>query len=343
MERFRKDASWPAQPEALVHCYDERLPQKTVVNNGEVFPTEHTAGDKPPLVTVVPWVLYDSREFAEAFRVADRIFRDTLPMVRAAKWFVSRPKIEIVDKYALAEPLLGHVTYLLRKANLIHTSSSEWTVNVQLSHLDFPEPTLEELFVKRPTDYSSSGAQALMSLEPYSDTPQKRLTNWVFVGSTWADLGHEFRPKVLEALLSQRMLPLGMENWSAVGRPSIERSMQEVAEANLSLFVLGERYGSRPYPNDPRSFTEVEYDAACARGIEVIAFLSEDDTPWGTNVLDPSHARRQKAFRARVLKERHVRRFRTPADLFGAVIAALVHWERGASAPASGPPVLRKI
>jgi hypothetical protein len=344
MGHFATDAMWPTHAETVVHCYDEHLSQKTFTGNSEVFPTEQSGSGAASLITVPSWVLFDSGEFTSAFALADRIFRDTLPMVRAEKSSVSRPKSEIIKTYALSEPLLGQITYLLRREHFIHDpSSSEWTLNVQLHHLDFPEPTLEDLFVKRPTDYSFPGGRTIMSPDSDSGAPGKRLTDWVFVGSTWADLGDDYRPKVLEALLSQRMLPLGMENWSAVGQPSIQRSMQEVAEATLALFVLGERYGSRPYPKDPRSFTEIEYDAACARRIEVIAFLSEDDTPWNTKVLDPPQAKRQKAFRARVLKERHVRRFRTPADLFGAVIAALVHWERGGSAQPVTPIFSDKV
>ena len=336
MERFEKDGTWPSHSETTIRSYDQRVPQATFTSSSDVFQNEQR-GEVPAQMTLVPWVLYDSGKFREAFELADRIFRDTLEAVREAKAPVSRLRADLVEKYHPAPSLLNQVAFILRRANLVHDSNpGEWSFNLQLHHLDFPLPTLEEMFVKRPTDYSAGRDTVTFSVERDEDIPQKKLTDWVFVGSTWADLGEEFRPKVLQALLSQRMLPLGMEHWSSDSQASIERSLQEIAEANLALFILGERHGSQPYRNDPRSFTEIEYDTAVARGIDFIAFLSADDAAWRSNVLDPSQAKRQKGFRNRVLAGRHVRQFKTPSDLYGEVITALVNWQRGASAAHPG-------
>jgi hypothetical protein len=317
----------------IVHCYNSRAHQRIIQERSEVFQVEHR-GDGPPSVTLLPWVLFDDGRFEDAFALCDRIFREGLEEVRKAEKALTWTRSEIQERYSVTgDLLLAQIGYILQKANVAFDSAEGWRVSIQLSHLVFPQPSLEDVFVKRPTDYRG-GDRSSVLVSPYgfhdvSGRSGKRLTSWVFVGSTWADLGEKFRPRVLKALLSQRMLPLGMEHWSSDTRPSLDVSLQSLAQANLALFVLGERYGSPARDGDPRSFTETEYDTAVANGTDVIAFVSDDETPWPNDVLDPKNARRQKAFRAKVLSPRHVRRFRDPAELEAAVISALVDWERG--------------
>ena len=54
-----------------------------------------------------------------------------------------------------------------------------------------------------------------------------------------------------------------MEDWTA--RPDTPRATceAEIHTSDLFIGILGPCYGSSP-PNDPRSFTEIEYDTAVA-------------------------------------------------------------------------------
>jgi hypothetical protein len=66
MERFEKDGTWPSHSETIIRCYDQRVPQATFTNSSDIFQNDQR-GELPAQITLVPWVLYDSGKFREAF------------------------------------------------------------------------------------------------------------------------------------------------------------------------------------------------------------------------------------------------------------------------------------
>src|SRR3954454_11296816 len=102
----------------------------------------------------------------------------------------------------------------------------------------------------------------------------------------------------LEGLHSVRM-----EDWTARPNTPRETCEDEVRGSDLFIGILGHCYGSNP-PDDPRSFTEIEYDTAVAEDLPRLMFVATDDFPVPASLLKSQtadQAQRQEAFRKRVL------------------------------------------
>jgi Domain of unknown function (DUF4062) len=339
-EQFGKDGTWPTNPEVRVFCFDKDLDLDRIQQTQGVFVDIHR-GNQPSLMGLVPWVLQDMSVAPNAFAGAQRLYGEGLQRVRNAKGYIRMTSAEVAEFLGIegVKATMDQLRFILSQAHFTtgEREDGEWAFEMALHCLKKPLPPMDEVLLQRPVDYSVYGGQS--DVGPVvggrrRGRPSRRATHWVFVGSTWEDLGEKYRPRVLEALLHLRMLPLGMEQWSSAPHPSIERSMGEIAEATAALFVIGERWGSpaRPGTDDPRSFTETEYDEAKAKGLDVFAFVSDPKANlFAPAVLDPENANKQQAFRERVRGERHARYFLSPDQLKTEVMAALVDWERGSS------------
>ena len=68
-----------------------------------------------------------------------------------------------------------------------------------------------------------------------------------------------------------------MKYFTARDRPPAEYSLREVRRLPVSVGISGFRYGS-PVLDDPeRSYTELEFDAAAAEGLERLVFLLDEN------------------------------------------------------------------
>lgn len=144
----------------------------------------------------------------------------------------------------------------------------------------------------------------------------------VFLSSTYLDLQEE-RRGVTEQLLQLRAIPAGMELFTASGQPPwrlIERALED---SDYMVLILAGRYGSST-DDDPRSYTEREYDYAVSNGIPVLPFLHHnlDALPHGSVDIGPA-AQRRDAFWAKV-RGRHTADFWNDShDLSRKVMAAV--------------------
>src|SRR5207253_1332631 len=144
----------------------------------------------------------------------------------------------------------------------------------------------------------------------------------VFVSSTFADLKDE-RRAVIQALMEMDCIPAGMELFPAADEEQWAFIRKVIDDCDYYLVVVGGRYGT--LTAEGISYTEKEYDYACAKGIKVIAFLHErpDEIPVGRSDIDPSIREKLGAFREKLSTGRLVKFWRSPEQLPGLVALSL--------------------
>src|SRR5580700_2836524 len=101
----------------------------------------------------------------------------------------------------------------------------------------------------------------------------KKTVRTVFLSSVAQGL-EEYREAVYRAI--ERLDGyhcVRMEDFGAREIESAKFCAQRAAECDVFVGLVGQRYGSSP-PDDPRSFTEIEFDAAKARGIPCLIFAA---------------------------------------------------------------------
>lgn len=135
------------------------------------------------------------------------------------------------------------------------------------------------------------------------DFSQKRLQ--VFVSSTYTDLIKE-RQSAVEAILTARHIPAGMELFTAGDESQMEVIKQWIDESDVYLLILGGRYGSME-PISGKSYTHLEFEYALEQGKPLFScVLSESALDAkvasdGRSVLENENQHLLKAFRANVL------------------------------------------
>ena len=144
----------------------------------------------------------------------------------------------------------------------------------------------------------------------------------IFVSSTTKDL-LEARKKVCEQLLQLNIQPVSMDWYTADGRPPKKLDYDKVDSCDGFVIIVGHLYGSCP-PNEEKSFTELEYEAALASGKLIYPFLASNKFLLPPD-LQEDDATRQKsqAFRKRLEQDHGPRYFDSEKDLCLEVVAAL--------------------
>ncbi len=161
---------------------------------------------------------------------------------------------------------------------------------------------------------------------PPAVTPAPRQAYKVFVSSTFLD-NQERRRLVQEAISMAGMVWHGMEIFAASTRPTVEKCLRFVREADLLVGIIAWRYGWEPDGN--KSITEMEYDAAKER----LMFLIDPELPVNPNRdydLEGDKWEKQKkleVFKAQIRKDQMSALF-TETTLQAKVLAALNDWRR---------------
>jgi hypothetical protein len=147
------------------------------------------------------------------------------------------------------------------------------------------------------------------------------------ISSTARDLP-EHRQMAMDACQRLGFQPIMMEHLAAQDRSANDLSLGIVDEANVYLAIFAYAYGSGP-DNDARSYTEIELDRATSRGIPVIPFFADENTPWPARLVDKGDkAEKLERLKERAAKDRIVQWFKSPEDLRGIVIHALSELEK---------------
>lgn len=135
-----------------------------------------------------------------------------------------------------------------------------------------------------------------------------------------------------------------MEDFAADPRPSAEVCRERVARCDLFVGLVGPLYGSSP-DDDPRSFTEIEHDAAVEAGRPCLVFMTPEDFEYPANLAEADARRQaQASLRARLRRASTVAEFSTAEELEVKVLQAVYEWLSGRPAlPGAAPAAPRPL
>lgn len=129
----------------------------------------------------------------------------------------------------------------------------------------------------------------------------------VFISSATGALA-QYRSAAVDVCHRLGFQPVHMEEFSPERPPPVDVCRREVEACDILVLLLAHRYGSRP-EGDERSYTELEYDVACAGGLELLAFVVDPDQPWPPRDIDHDDADALDRLVARVATAHTIRRF----------------------------------
>lgn len=163
----------------------------------------------------------------------------------------------------------------------------------------------------------------------------------VFLSSVGRDL-REFREAAFRAIEGlEGYHCCRMEDFGSWDIDPDEFCRAKVGQADVFVGLLGPLYGSVT-PAGP-SYTESEFGAAIEHHKRILVFLTADDFPLPSNLIEPDDLRkRQHEFRERASQGRIVVKFSEPDELAKYVIQAIRNMEAGqAASNATSPSRLR--
>jgi len=167
----------------------------------------------------------------------------------------------------------------------------------------------------------------------------------VFVSSSFQDL-QEFRLPAIRVLRQLGHEVIAMEDFVAASEVPLKKMLEKVERCDLYVGLFAWRYGFIPKKTgkggeDPKvpeakfgetSITHYEYLHAKAKGIDRLAFLLDEQTPWPPHLIDgfstldktaPKDASAIRALRAELQLGSVVSYFSNPSDLEARVGAAV--------------------
>ncbi len=161
-------------------------------------------------------------------------------------------------------------------------------------------------------------------------------TKTVFLSSTARDLP-DHRAKVYDTIQRLGYRCVRMEDFGAIDSVPVDFCRATVRECDIFVGIVGLLYGSTP-PDDDRSFTEIEYEAAVASNRPRLMFLSPESFSLAEDLRREAEKTRdrQNHFRERIREERICDTFESSDDLARRVAEALArritHAERAEEA-----------
>lgn len=328
-DHYVASGTWPSEAAFTRFCFRADIPLDRLrssywhdVYDGSIGFTNAT-DDSP--VRVKPWVFYDLELCPEAFSAALNAFLEAVDQLAAG------PALTVtVDDGCLPANVpvpmrtLAGLTLLERHTGSKPDAQGHWSVIVQMYDLKRPLPDLDD-FIKRPEVRASARVGTRVEREP-------KPTPWAFVSSTYVDL-KKHRQATLDALLRQKVLPLGMELWTASPTTALRYCLDELALADFMILIIGDRYGS--VTSDGLSFTETEYNQAKELQLPVYVFL-----PRKLSKRAPAELR---GFAARLEEEKMVAHYTSVDDLRSKVIQAVSDAAAKARASGTVPTVLQAL
>jgi ppGpp synthetase/RelA/SpoT-type nucleotidyltranferase len=145
----------------------------------------------------------------------------------------------------------------------------------------------------------------------------------IFISSTFLDLVKE-REAVVLAIEEAECLPIRMETFGPSSEPSQNFIKGKVANADVLLLVVGNRYGAIS-ESDAISYTEIEYQQALALDLPILAFIADRSRLITANQVDHGLAHEKLNEFIKQLEKRHTVVFwRDAPELRHLVYRALV-------------------
>lgn len=144
-----------------------------------------------------------------------------------------------------------------------------------------------------------------------------------FVSSTYEDLkGH--RAHVINALRRSGVFVDPMENWTAESDEPKKFSQDRLTGCHFCVLLVAFRRGYVP-KDETRSITQLEYQAAVAKGIDVLVYLLDERASWPKRFNELDSDPQVRAWRAS-LEQRHGRELfgRSPSSID--IAPAITRW-----------------
>lgn len=158
----------------------------------------------------------------------------------------------------------------------------------------------------------------------------RKTTYSIVMSSTYTELV-EHRRAVREAMLGQQLLPVAMEDDSAVpDQDLIAASLAKVDEADAYIGLISYRYGQIPESSNRNpnglSLTELEFLRAVARGIPICMFIMHQDhlVPRSAVGEERGTERKLESFLSLAKKDRIYAEFKSVEDLKTKAVQSLV-------------------
>jgi hypothetical protein len=177
----------------------------------------------------------------------------------------------------------------------------------------------------------------------------------VMLSSTYKELASH-RAAVSDAILSQSMFPVAMENDAALpDHDLISASLEKVDQSDAYVSLIGYRYGQQPtcLERNPEQFslTELEFRRAVDREIPICMFIMHDEHPVPRLAMrDSANADNVKleAFVQLAKSDRIYAEFKSVDDLKTKAVQSLVRLREAldakrASQALTGPLVMQRI
>lgn len=97
----------------------------------------------------------------------------------------------------------------------------------------------------------------------------------IFVSSTYLDL-IQYRQSVWRLLNNYNVQILGMESFGARKSGVLETCLQEVANSDIFLCIIGMKYGSIEICSN-KSYTQLEYEKALECNLDILVYMIDDN------------------------------------------------------------------
>lgn len=127
------------------------------------------------------------------------------------------------------------------------------------------------------------------------------MTCKAFVSSTFKDLA-KHRAYVIDALRKAGFFVDPMEDWVASNDEPKIFSTDRIEGCDLCVLLVGFRRGFIP-DSENQSITQLEYEAAKLKGLDILVFILDEDAPWPRNYDDFDRDPEVKKWRQHLQKE----------------------------------------
>ena len=156
----------------------------------------------------------------------------------------------------------------------------------------------------------------------------------IFLSSTFNDL-REYRAAADRTLRQLGHDVISMEDYVAEDRRPQDKTLADIAAADLYLGIVGWRYGHIPTEDNPdeRSITEIEYRHAQKLRKPTLIFLVEKDAPWPVDDVEFDRRDRLEAFREELSRARVVSFFTSVTEFTAKLAEAIALWDRDRAKP----------
>jgi hypothetical protein len=144
----------------------------------------------------------------------------------------------------------------------------------------------------------------------------------VFVSSTFTDLVEE-RQEVIQALLEQDCIPVGMEMFPAADDDQWTIIQRLIDDCDYYILIVGGRYGSMSQSG--QSYTQMEYEYALKKQVPSISFLPKNPENISVSKSDIEPDSREKlAIFKNLVQQKLCKFYESPKDLGSVVSRSLI-------------------